>query len=338
MSSLSPASEVILRHLDHFADRHVLIAGDLQDTFAAQIQAKSVRAYTNQYHQWLPLLKSMGDNVLFGLVADQSFVKYCNTLIYFWPKNKNEATFQLRSLCSNLQVGTEIFIVGENRSGVKSATELMNGIAKLKKIDSARRCSLFFGTQTYQTLFDRNNWWQTYRHDDLTVMALPGVFSQNALDEGSRLLLSTFDDAMVGDLLDMACGCGVLATVLGKKNPMLKLTLCDVNAAAISSSIATLNVNELEGRVIASNVYSAVEETYDWIISNPPFHDGLGTSYEAAEDIIRLAPNYLKRGGKLRIVANSFIPYPDILDHVFGSHEVLASTGKFKVYQATKKD
>lgn len=35
MSSLSPASEVILRHLDHFADRHVLIAGDLQDTFAA---------------------------------------------------------------------------------------------------------------------------------------------------------------------------------------------------------------------------------------------------------------------------------------------------------------
>lgn len=62
MSSLSPASEVILRHLDHFADRHVLIAGDLQDTLASQIQAKSVRAYTNQYHQWLPLLKSMGDN------------------------------------------------------------------------------------------------------------------------------------------------------------------------------------------------------------------------------------------------------------------------------------
>ncbi len=126
-------------------------------------------------------------------------------------------------------------------------------------------------------------------------MALPGVFSQTALDEGSRLLLSTFDDAMVGDLLDMACGCGVIATVLGKKNPMLKLTLCDVNAAAISSSIATLNVNELEGRVIASNVYSAVEETYDWIVSNPPFHDGLGTSYQAAEDIIRLAPNFLKK-------------------------------------------
>ncbi|RLR60332.1 16S rRNA (guanine(1207)-N(2))-methyltransferase, partial [Pseudomonas aeruginosa] len=171
-----------------------------------------------------------------------------------------------------------------------------------------------------------------------TIMSLPGVFSQNTLDDGSKLLLSTFDDAMVGDLLDMACGCGVLATVLGKKNPMLKLTLCDVNAAAISSSIATLNVNELEGRVIASNVYSAIEETYDWIISNPPFHNGLDTSYQAAEDIIRLAPNYLKKGGKFRIVANAFLPYQDILDNVFGSHEVLASTGKFRVYQATKKN
>ncbi|OAT33197.1 16S rRNA (guanine(1207)-N(2))-methyltransferase RsmC [Proteus myxofaciens] len=338
MSSLSPASEVILRHLDHFTDKHVLIAGDLQDTLASQIQAKSVRAFTNQYHQWLPLLKTMEDNAFFGLVADQSFIKYCDTLIYFWPKNKNEATFQLRSLCSNLQVGTDIFIVGENRSGVKSAVELMDGITKLKKVDSARRCSLFFGTQTYQTLFDKNNWWQTYRYDDLTIMSLPGVFSQNALDEGSKLLLSTFDDVMVGDLLDMACGCGVLATVLGKKNPILKLTLSDVNAAAISSSIATLNVNELEGRVIASNVYSAIEETYDWIISNPPFHNGLDTSYQAAEDIIRLAPNYLKKGGKLRIVANAFLPYQDILDNVFGSHEVLASTGKFRVYQATKKN
>ena len=81
MSSLSPASEVILRHLDHFADRHVLIAGDLQDTLASQIQAKSVRAYTNQYHQWLPLLKSMGDNAFFGLAADQSFVAYAQVYL-----------------------------------------------------------------------------------------------------------------------------------------------------------------------------------------------------------------------------------------------------------------
>lgn len=49
------------------------------------------------------------------------------------------------------------------------------------------------------------------------------------------------------------------------------------------------------------------------------------------------APKYLKKGGRLRIVANAFLPYPDMLDKAFGSHEVLAKTGKFKVYQAIKR-
>ncbi|MNP78368.1 Ribosomal RNA small subunit methyltransferase C [compost metagenome] len=44
---------------------------------------------------------------------------------------------------------------------------------------------------------------------------------------------------------------------------------------------------------------------------------------------------HLPIGGRLRIVANAFLPYPDILDATFGSHEVLAQNGRFKVYQAT---
>lgn len=32
---------------------------------------------------------------------------------------------------------------------------------------------------------------------------------------------------------------------------------------------------------------------------------------------------------------NSFLPYPALLDAAFGSHEVLAQNGRFKVYQAT---
>lgn len=59
------------------------------------------------------------------------------------------------------------------------------------------------------------------------------------------------------------------------------------------------------------------------IISNPPFHDGLQTSFHAAEMLIRGATGHLHVGGKLRIVANSFLPYPALLDAAFGSHEVL---------------
>ncbi|WP_237385372.1 16S rRNA (guanine(1207)-N(2))-methyltransferase RsmC [Xenorhabdus sp. Sc-CR9] len=337
MSVLTPASEVILRHHEQFSSHHLLFAGDLQDNLATEIEAASVRVHTNQYHHWQSLIRQLGDSAQFGLVADSAFIKGCDTLIYYWPKSKQEARFQLRSLFSILPTGTDIFIVGENRSGVRSVDKLMEGIATFHKIDTARRCSLFYGQLKNQVQFDQNNWWNSYQVGDTTINTLPGVFSQDDLDVGSRLLLSTFDAPISGSLLDIACGSGILATVLGKKNPDLTLTLSDVNAAAITSSKATLKANKLEGNVVTSNVYSAIEEKFDWIISNPPFHDGLKTTLTATEDMIRMAPSYLKSGGQFRIVANAFLPYPSLLDKTFGNHKVIAQTGKFKVYQATKR-
>lgn len=108
-----------------------------------------------------------------------------------------------------------------------------------------------------------------------------------------------------------------------------------MSAAAIDASRATLAANDIEAEVIASNVYSDIQGRFDMIISNPPFHDGLQTSFHAAEMLIRGATGHLHVGGKLRIVANSFLPYPALLDAAFGSHEVLAQNGRFKVYQAT---
>ncbi|STM19411.1 ribosomal RNA small subunit methyltransferase C [Escherichia coli] len=70
------------------------------------------------------------------------------------------------------------------------------------------------------------------------------------------------------------------------------------------------------------------------IISNPPFHDGMQTSLDAAQTLIRGAVRHLNSGGELRIVANAFLPYPDVLDETFGFHEVIAQTGRFKVYRA----
>ncbi|CAK8743902.1 Ribosomal RNA small subunit methyltransferase C [Sodalis praecaptivus] len=86
--------------------------------------------------------------------------------------------------------------------------------------------------------------------------------------------------------------------------------------------------------MLAGDVYSAISGRFDMIISNPPFHDGMQTNLKAAETLIRGALDHLRIGGELRIVANAFLPYPDLLDAVFGNHQVLAQNGRFKVYQA----
>ncbi|MEG7775314.1 methyltransferase, partial [Listeria monocytogenes] len=80
-----------------------------------------------------------------------------------------------------------------------------------------------------------------------------------------------------GKVLDMGCGAGVMAASLSAVSPKVRLWLCDVHAAAIEASKATLAANGIEGEVFASNVFSDVTGRFDMIISNPPFHEGTQT-------------------------------------------------------------
>lgn len=334
MSALTPASEVLLRHSDDFTECRVLFAGDLQDTLPAQLETAASRAHTQQYHHWQALSGLMGDNAQFGLVATPEAVADSDTLIYYWPKNKPEAHFQLMNILSLMPVGSNLFVVGENRSGVRSIEQMLADICPVNKIDSARRCGLYHGRLEQQPVFDAESGWGEYQADGLIVKTLPGVFSRDGLDAGSRLLLSTLSPHQKGKVLDVGCGAGILSVALATHSPKVRLTLCDVSAAAVEASRATLAANGIEGEVFASNVYSNVNGRFDMILSNPPFHDGLQTSLDAASQLIRGAARHLNIGGELRIVANAFLPYAAILDETFGQHEVLAQTGRFKVYRA----
>ncbi|EEI9464047.1 16S rRNA (guanine(1207)-N(2))-methyltransferase RsmC [Salmonella enterica subsp. salamae] len=333
MSALTPASEVLLRHSDDFEQSRILFAGDLQDDLPARFECAASRVHTQQFHHWQVLSRQMGDNVRFSLVAQASDVADCDTLIYYWPKNKPEAQFQLMNILSLMPSGVDVFVVGENRSGVRSAEQMLADYAPLNKVDSARRCGLYHGRLEKQPRFSLESWWAEYSIDGLTIKTLPGVFSRDGLDVGSQLLLSTLTPHTKGKVLDVGCGAGVLSAALASHSPKVRLTLCDVSAPAVEASRATLAANGLEGEVFASNVFSEVKGRFDMIMSNPPFHDGMQTSLDAAQTLIRGAVRHLNSGGELRIVANAFLPYPKILDETFGFHDVIAQTGRFKVYR-----
>ncbi|HID4048135.1 16S rRNA methyltransferase [Pluralibacter gergoviae] len=333
MSALTPASEVLLRHSDDFEPARILFAGDLQDDLPARMDTAASRAHTQQYHHWQALSRQMGDRVRFSLIADAADVADCDTLIYYWPKNKPEAQYQLNNILSLMPIGTDVFVVGENRSGVRSAEQMLAEYAPLSKVDSARRCGLYHGRLEKQPTFNADGYWSEYQLDGLTIKTLPGVFSRDGLDVGSQLLLSTLTPHTKGKVLDVGCGAGVLSAVLASHSPKVRLSLCDVGASAVEASRATLAANGFEGEVFASNVFSDVTGRFDMIISNPPFHDGVQTSLEAAQQLIRGAVKHLNSGGELRIVANAFLPYPQVLDDTFGFHEVIAQTGRFKVYK-----
>ena len=325
-------SEVLERHLDFLTGKSLLLTGAVNDEFLSDLQRQGFNArawswyfdYANRENQ------KQQSAVDFSL----EFQRQADLILFYWTKNKQECHFQLMQMLAKSPVGQEILIVGENRSGVRSAENRLADFGDIHKIDSARRCSLYHFQLKNPPHFDLNSFWKSYQHPQLaglTVYALPGVFSAAELDGGTALLLSTLKNVS-GDVLDIGCGAGVIGSYIQKHHPKTKLVMTDIHAMALESAQRTLRENQLQGTVLASDVFSHVEGKFDLIISNPPFHDGVNTAYTAVNELIKQAKWHLKSGGELRIVANAFLPYADWMDQHFGSHEVLAKNNKFKVY------
>ncbi|PMH41214.1 16S rRNA methyltransferase [Vibrio sp. 10N.286.49.B3] len=340
MSAYTAPSQIAQRQLAYFEGKHVLVAGEAEDLFPVELAShcESVTVFTSNYGYFRQLEAQPRITRYFGAEFDAE--TKADMVLLYWPKAKAEAEFLLAMLMAKLGENTEIVVIGENRSGVKSIEKMFKDYGIVKKYDSARRCSFYWGQcTTTPKAFNLQEWFKTYtvniNNQDLIIKSLPGVFSHGEFDIGSQLLLDSLPK-LSGKVLDFGCGAGVLSAVMASNNPDAELELCDISAFAVASSQATLAANGLKGRVFASDVYSDTGKHYQFIISNPPFHSGLETSYSATETLLAQAPQRLVRSGTLMIVANSFLKYQPIIEQAFGQCTTVNKTSKFAIYQANK--
>lgn len=340
MATYIAPSQIAERQLEYFAQKRVLVIGEIEDQFPIELSkhCDKVTVFTSNYITYRMLSSSSKITTLFG--ASLSSDIDADMILLYWPKAKAEAQMLLEMALAKLGNDTEIAVVGENRSGVKSIEKMFKPYGPMNKYDSARRCSFYWGMcQSAPESFELKNWFKSYQVElnglPITVKSLPGVFSHGEFDSGSQLLLNNLPE-LKGKVLDFGCGAGVIGAYMGLKYNDIELNMCDINAFAIESSKQTLLANNLEGQVFASDVYSDVTPGLDFIISNPPFHAGLDTSYSATETLLSDAPNYMNNNGQLMIVANSFLKYPPIIEQQFGHCHTVDKNRKFAIYHATK--
>ena len=336
-SPISAVSQMLERNQALFVGKRLLVCGALEDDYPRQLASltQSLTVFTTDYCYYRSQQAALGEAILFDhqLGGAPRF----DALLLLMPKAKAEAQYLLAMMTPLLEAGADLFLAGENRGGINGADKLLAPYGdKPIKRDSARRCSLYHGELCKPVApFDLDSWFGRYQckagDTELTVLALPGVFSAAELDLGTQMLLATVP-AMKGSLLDFGCGAGVIGSVLAKRNPELKVTMVDINALALESSRRTLAINDLQGEVHASDVYSDITGSFDQIVSNPPFHAGLKTFYAATETFLARAPEFLRPHGSLTIVANAFLRYQPILEAHFKRTEVSNSDAKFKVY------
>ena len=171
---------------------------------------------------------------------------------------------------------------------------------------------------------------------DSTLSAGPGVFGRRHLDIGARFLLGHLPTDVTGRVADLGCGNGVLGLSLAADNPEARVTFCDVSWLAVDS--ARHNAEALFGADHGHEFHlghglDGVDEPFDQVLLNPPFHRGHAVDDRVARTLFRHAHRHLRPGGELRVVANRHLPYWRPLAKLFGQAEVLAENEKFRIYR-----
>lgn len=102
-----------------------------------------------------------------------------------------------------------------------------------------------------------------------------GVFSKDRFDYGTRVLLNSVDiDKLSGNVLDLGCGLGVVGIILGTFNKGINIDMVDINERAIDLAKNNLVLNNVKANVFISDIYSNIDNKYDFIITNPPIRAG----------------------------------------------------------------
>ena len=338
---LTPPSQLLLRNINDLTGKVLLVepmADDLARELAQASPELQLFCYTTDKtvaNSW----QAQSEAACFFSVALQTEEVF-DTVVIFYPKSKEQLSFSLSQLTANITAKTEVYLVGDNKGGIKSLTGHAEKLGlTAHKLDNAKHC-LWFAlnglTDKPQPTVAMQQFSAKTADCSIKFCSLPGVFNHGKLDIGTAILLEHVAHIHQGTVLDFACGAGIVGSYLLQQQPALKMYCSDVSALAVDSSKATFALNQQSATVLAADGMPNGTPLFDHIISNPPFHTGIKTDYSVAQKFIDDSKGKLKSGGSLTIVANAHLPYAEWLKTTFGNVKELARRQGFVVYMSRK--
>jgi len=282
----------------------------------------------------LPNYKETFDSVLLAIEFSRGRDFYRRMLLETYDVLKNNG---------------QIYLAGANKSGIKTAIkdagklfnkiEILgykagNRITKGTKNPQRKRKQVWMEEKGIKP----NSWCElsvNIANKNYSFYTLPGIFSYNKLDEGTRFLLENIRGFSNKKILDWGCGYGAIGIYLAKMGAK-HVDMIDVNRFAVEAA----KKNIIEGKINNASVFSTTDNyfdkksKYDLVVSNPPFHIGKKVNYQTVNRFFKEAKEGLNNNGKLVIVANQFIPYEEWLKKYFSRTQVISRNKKYKVVEA----
>ena len=167
----------------------------------------------------------------------------------------------------------------------------------------------------------------------LGVWSQPGVFSWDRIDPGSARLMALLPP-MAGEGADLGCGVGLLAARVLASPKVTALACVDIDRRA--TDCALHNLDDPRARVIWADARQLDLADLDFVVMNPPFHDGGTEDRDLGVAFIRAAAGMLRKGGVCWLTANRHLPYEAPLGAAFAQVAVRGDAGGYKIIEARK--
>lgn len=267
------------------------------------------------------------------------------------PKGRKLTRRWLLQAHQALVLGGNLYLAGSNKSGVQSVIKDAMGLfgdGHILAYKKGNRVAHLTKKIEHSPLPDWVNapgitpetWMEfsiSLSNRCYQIRSLPGVFSFDHLDDGTKMLLSVINIPTGAKVLDVGCGYGIIGLFAAVQGAGW-VDLIDNDLLAIAACKATLSLNQVTNTaVLIGDLLETIgSNRYDLILSNPPFHAGQAVEYQIALAMIKQSYQALNVGGQITIVANRFIHYDRMINEIFGNVSCLAESGKFHVLSAIK--
>lgn len=261
------------------------------------------------------------------------------------PRQRDEARFVLAEAVARAAHGGIVVAAATNTEGARSLesdlAQLAGDIASLSKnksrvfwvrIDSARvdrdLLLAWLGLGAPRRLAE-----------DPRFLSRPGLFAWDRIDAGSVLLAKHLPADLAGHGADLGCGFGYLSAEILARCPKVK-ALDLYEAERLALELAQQNLAPLAHGVTLEflwhDVTTGLRGSYDFIVSNPPFHTGKADRADLGQAFIGAGARALAPGGRMLIVANQHLPYETTFATHFARHRILSIAEGYKIIEAVR--
>lgn len=285
---------------------------------------------TSQWsHRAHPVLSDLGGGPQFASV------------IIFCPRQKEESLYLIAQGLGVLKENGTLIAAADNLSGGQSLPKLFSQLGVSAGSQSKHKCRVVWtiapqNVDSVAVARAVGAGAAQSRSDGL--ISQPGLFSWNRVDKGTDALLHHLPFSLAGTGADFGCGIGVIGQrLLQRYSAIEKLYCIDNDNRAIACCRENLAPYQARCDFMWADIRRLPQlPLLDFVVMNPPFHEGKADANLLGQNFITAAAAHLKPGGMLVLVANIHLPYEALLHQHFGLHRLVSAEKGYKIIEAVK--